>query len=290
MNYSSRFIDVIEYIDANLDDKLDVDVLCRQASLSKYHFHRQCSAYFGVSIMQVVKLLRLKRAAYQLAYRADEMKIIDIALTAGYDSHEAFSRAFKRVFEQSPTAFKHAPNWTYWHTNYDLIRQLRTNNVNPSKHYEVTIQAFPETQLAVLEHKGSPALLGKSIQQFITWRKANRLPPNKHRTFNLLYNDPNITPPDEYRFGLGCEIQSGVEDNEYQIRNDNIPEGLCAVIRHQGSDDALGPAIHYLFVQWLDSSEYSLREFPIFLERVSFFPEVAEHEAITDIFLPIELR
>ncbi|WP_331245824.1 hypothetical protein [Pseudoalteromonas luteoviolacea] len=37
----------------------------------------------------------------------------------------------------------------------------------------------------------------------------------------------------------------------------------------------------------MPDSVYQLRDFPIFLERVCFFPEVAEYDAITDIYLPI---
>ena len=93
-NYQRRFLEVINYIETHLDTDLDVNALCQHAYLSKYHFHRQCSAFFGMSVIKLVRLLRLKRAAYQLAYR-DNGSILDIALANGYESHEAFSRAFK---------------------------------------------------------------------------------------------------------------------------------------------------------------------------------------------------
>lgn len=60
------------------------------------------------------------------------------------------------------------------------------------------------------------------------------------------------------------------------------------MIRHTGSDDALGEAVEYLYVRWLPESGETLRDFPIFLERVTSYPEVAEHQAMTDIYLPIE--
>lgn len=62
-NYQGRFEKVISHIEANLDADLDIDTLCKLAHLSKYHFHRQCSAFMGMSVIKLVRLLRLKRAA-----------------------------------------------------------------------------------------------------------------------------------------------------------------------------------------------------------------------------------
>lgn len=47
-------------------------------------------------------------------------------------------------------------------------------------------------------------------------------------------------------------------------------------------------SVHYLYSEWLQDSNFEVRDFPIFFERVSFFPEVPENELVTDIYLPIE--
>ncbi len=285
--YQDRFVEVINYIEANLDRDLDIEKLCQLAHLSKYHFHRQCSAFFDMSVMSLVKLLRLKRAAYQLAYRDDE-RVIDIALANGYESHEAFSRAFKKLFNKSPSDFRQSPDWTPWHSQYEPILKLRTKIVNQKTNFNVEIVDFPETLIATLEHRGSPSLLGNTIQKFIEWRKANRLSPSKCKIFNLVYHDPNITVPEDYRFDVCCSIEQKVEENAYGIVNKAIPAGKCAVVRHTGSDDSIGVSVHYLYSEWLQDSNFEVRDFPIFFERVSFFPEVPENELVTDIYLPIE--
>ena len=115
-NYQRRFLKVINYIEAHLDTDLDVNALCQHAYLSKYHFHRQCSAFFGMSVIKLVRLLRLKRAAYQL-YR-DNGSILDIALANGYESHEAFSRAFKSILTK-PIRFSGHTELAPWHAQYD---------------------------------------------------------------------------------------------------------------------------------------------------------------------------
>lgn len=286
IKYQDRFIDVIHYIEANLDTKLDIEKLCRLANLSKHHFHRQCSSFFNMPVMSLVKLLRLKRAAYQLAYRTDD-NILTIALKNGYDSHEAFSRVFRKYFHQSPSDFRNHPDWTPWHIQYEPILQLR-NRIVSDHTFNVKLVDFPEILIAIMEHKGSPALLSYTIQRFIEWRKEHHLPPNKSRTFNLIYDDPSTVATDDYRFDIGCSIDRKIEKYKHtDIVNKTIPAGQCAVIRHIGSDDCIENAVRYLYSEWLPESQYEIRDFPLFFERVSFFPEVSEKDMVTDIYLPV---
>ncbi|WP_020413277.1 AraC family transcriptional regulator [Microbulbifer variabilis] len=286
-SYREQFLQVLAYIEANLDTELDIDQLCGLTQLSRYHFHRQCSAYFGMPLMAVVRLLRLKRSAYQLAYRTDR-RILDIALENGYDSHEAFSRAFKKHFGQSPSKFRLSPNWDHWLSHYQPILTLRTQIMRSQDKIQVTIIDFPETLVATLEHKGPPNLLSTTIRKFIEWRKSQGLTPATSRTFNLLYNDPAATEPGEYQYDICCSVPYSVKNDNHGIKSKTIPAGKCAVIRHTGSDDTIGITVSYLYSDWLEMSGFALRNFPIFLERVKFFPEVKESEMITDIFLPIE--
>ena len=146
--YQDRFVNVISFIEANLDIDLDIEKLCQLAYLSKYHFHRQCSVFFGMPIMSIVKILRLKRAAYQLAYRNE--KIVNIALANGYESHEAFSRAFKKNFNQSPSDFRRSPDWSLWHSKYEPILKLRIRIMNNNVNVETKIVDFPKTLIATM--------------------------------------------------------------------------------------------------------------------------------------------
>jgi AraC family transcriptional regulator len=60
------------------------------------------------------------------------------------------------------------------------------------------------------------------------------------------------------------------------------------VLRHIGTEDSLGDAVSYLYADWLPRSGEEPRDFPLYFQRLSFFPDVAEHEAATDILLPLK--
>src|SRR5690606_14770308 len=120
---------------------------------------------------------------------------------------------------------------------------------------EVGITRFDEVEVAVLEHRGDPRLLGGTIRKFIEFRKAHGLHPSVSRTFNLLYNDPEQVGPEAFRFGLCAEVSRELTSNlERDIERRTLPAGRCAVLRHVGSDDTLGETIRYLYADWLPQS------------------------------------
>jgi AraC family transcriptional regulator len=284
----SRFRKVLEYIDSHLDDDLSVERLSNVAAFSKYHFHRQFSELFGISVYKYVQLNRLKRASYQLAFR-NHMQIVDISLVSGYENHESFSRAFKKSIGQTPSEFRERPQWNPWHSTYQPLSDLRIEHMKAENQpANVKLIAFKDTKVAALEHRGDPNLIGNSIRKFIEWRKQNNLPPQVSATFNILYDNPSETSPDDYRFDICTSTERDVADNPFGVVEKIIPGGRCAVLRHIGDDANLGESITYLYSNWLPSSGEEPRDFPLFLQRVSFFPDVPEHEAITDVFLPLK--
>jgi AraC family transcriptional regulator len=286
--YHARFCKVLEYIDAHLDDDLTVDQLSNAVAFSKYHFHRQFSELFGVSVYQYVQLNRLKRASYQLVFR-NHRQIIDIALASGYENHESFSRAFKKSIGQSPSEFRRRPQWDSWHSIYQPIRDVRIKHMqSENQPAQVKLITFKDAKVAVLEHRGDPNLIGDSVRTFIEWRKQNNLPPKVSATFNILYDNSSEIAPDDYRLDICAATEREVTDNPFGVVEKTIPGGRCAVLRHLGSDDNISQSITYLYSKWLPLSGEELRDFPLYLQRVSFFPDVPEHEAIIDVFLPLK--
>jgi AraC-like DNA-binding protein len=107
--YTKRFNAVLAYIDANLEGDLSVKALSHVANFSAFHFHRQFTTFVGVPVSRYVQLMRLRRAAHRLAAFADH-SVLDAALGAGFESPEAFCRAFRRAGGMTPSAFRKEPN------------------------------------------------------------------------------------------------------------------------------------------------------------------------------------
>ena len=286
-HYRARMLRVLEHIDGNLDADLSLDALSGVAAFSRHHFHRQFSAGFGLSVHRYVQLARLKRASWQLAYRAGT-SITEIALDAGYESPDAFARAFRDRCGQLPSAFRKAADWAPWLAALEPLNEARRKRMEPGwSAQDVKIVDFPATPVAILEHRGDPAAIGASIRRFIAWRKANRLRPDVSATFNIFHSDPATTEPADYRLSLCAGTTRPVEPNAQCVVPGEIPAGRCAMLRVTGgSDDLEAPAL-FLYRDWLPESGEALRDFPLFCRRVSFFPDVPEGQAVTELYLPL---
>ncbi len=280
--YAERFARVLDYIEQHLGEELSVERLGREASFSKFHFHRQFSAYVGVSVSRYVQILRLKRASRQLVFEPDT-KIIGIAYEAGFETPESFSRAFKREYGLTPSQFRSAPAWKPWRESYHFPSSERRRNM------KVTIVEFEETRVAALEHRGPPEQVNDSARIFIEWRKASRLSPKEScKTFGVAYDNPDTTEPQDFRFDICGEVNAAVPGNPQGVVNKIIPGGRCAVARHLGSHDRIGESAYYLYREWLPGSGEELRDFPLFFHYLNLMPETSEHELMTDLYLPLK--
>ncbi len=94
-----------DWIEQQLDQPLTLEVIAARAGLSPYHFSRLFTARMGRSVMAYVRGRRLVRAARRLC-RESNLKLVDLALDCGFESQEAFTRAFKRLFGVSPGRFR----------------------------------------------------------------------------------------------------------------------------------------------------------------------------------------
>ena len=151
----------------------------------------------------------------------------------------------------------------------------------------VPIVDFPETKVAAIEHRGPPQLEHENLRKFIEWRRANRLHPDRHRSYGIHYNDPRTTPPADYRVDFCVTVEHDVPPNALGIVNKIIPGGRCAVARHLGSREDVAAAV-YLYEVWFPSSGEKLRGFPIFFHYVNVGPDVQQADMITDVYLPLK--
>jgi len=280
--YAEKFNKVFDYIEKHLDEDLSVECLSRVANFSKYHFHRQFSEYAGINVFRYIQLMRLRRASYRLVF-SEHTRIIDIALEAGFENPESFSRAFKNLFGQTPSQFRSKPEWQPWNEQYRIPPRKRNQTM------QVNIAEFGGTKIAVLEHRGAPELVNDSVKVFIDWRRQSGLSPvNSSRTFGLVYDNPHTTPAEDFRFDICGEVNNEVPENPQGVINKYIPHGRCAVVRHHGPHNEIADSIYYLYREWLPGSGEDLRDFPLFFHYLNLITDTPEHELVTDVYLPLK--
>jgi AraC family transcriptional regulator len=280
--YTQRFNAVLAYIDANLEGDLSVKALSQVANFSAFHFHRQFTGFVGVPVSRYVQLMRLRRAAHGLSSRA-EYSVLEAALGAGFESPEAFSRAFRRAFGMAPSAFRKQPNWQVWRAVFSIPHFSRSIIM------QVRIVQFHEVRVAAFEHRGAPGRVSESVRRFIQWRmQSGQSPVASSRSFGIPFGNPETTPADEFRFAICGEINEAVAANEYGVTERVIPGGRCVVVRHVGSPDHIAESIYPIYRDWLPSSGEELRDQPLFFDYLSIYPETPQDQWQTDIYVPLQ--
>ncbi|WP_315069573.1 helix-turn-helix transcriptional regulator [uncultured Clostridium sp.] len=123
MNYDKCIKKSIEYIENNLNKKIELQEIANKAFLSKYHFHRVFHATIGESVAEYIRRRRLIEAANELLNT--EQKIIDIALNYQFSTQESFTKAFKKFYGIPPKEFrKNKANITLLHSKKKPVNTL----------------------------------------------------------------------------------------------------------------------------------------------------------------------
>jgi len=104
MGNNDIIIKVVNYIEDNLEGKLNLDEVAKKAGYSKFHLNRLFSDNVGCTIYKYVQMRRLTEAARKLVYT--KKPIIDIALEANYNSQQSFTLAFKQLFFHTPQEYR----------------------------------------------------------------------------------------------------------------------------------------------------------------------------------------
>ncbi len=101
MRWDEQINQAIDYIEENLDRSIDLEKIASIMGQSITSFQRTFSVIMNISLNDYIRRRRMTLAA--IALRNSSAKVIDIALKYGYESPEAFARAFKELHGISPS-------------------------------------------------------------------------------------------------------------------------------------------------------------------------------------------
>jgi len=104
MQYEPAIQRTIDWIETNLHEAITADDIAENASFSKFHFHRIFQSSVGMSVAAYIRMRRLASAAAALLHTS--VRIIDLALHFQFESQEAFSRAFKKMYHLPPGQYR----------------------------------------------------------------------------------------------------------------------------------------------------------------------------------------
>ena len=287
-----RIVKVLNYIQNNLDKELTLDELANEACFSPYHFHRIFSGMLGESVKELIRRLRLERAAIQL--QSSSMSILQIAINAGYESDMAFSRVFKTKAGLLPSAFRRSKKASYPCTTNACIRYVTSEHISsfePFKEMElnmnVMIKTVADIRVGFISHQGPYQDCGPAWDSLCCALAPEGLLGGDSKMIGVSYDDPDVVPAENLRYDACISVPNNFKafDN---VNVQIIKGGQYAVTTHIGPYTQLAETYRHFFGQWLPQSSYESADQPCF-EIYLNDPESTEPEdLVTDIYMPLK--
>ena len=101
---NSRIFEIQNYVQANYQKQLSLNDLAQKLYLSNAYLSKYIKKHFGLSFLEYVNNIRLFHAVDELVY--SEKKITRIALDNGFPTTAAFNKAFKEIYNMTPSAYR----------------------------------------------------------------------------------------------------------------------------------------------------------------------------------------
>ena len=256
-----RFFKSIDYIEAHLDEKISVHEIAAASHYSTYHYSRVFKALVGDTPKEYLRKRRLTLAAKRLL--TEDVGILALALDCQFDSQEAFTRAFKALFNMTPAQYRkiNEPFRLLYKKPFsaDDLEFLQ-NNIS----MEPEIIEQPAMKIVGIdnEYEDGDLSLPKLWSGFRPYK--DKIPNRVGNHFFGIYENYQ-EQEDVTRFVYICSAQ--VENFE------QVPEGMItrelaahtyARFTHVGPIANLEETLKYIWGSWLPKSDYEYADKPDF--------------------------
>lgn len=255
--------------------------------------NRIFAAHVGETLGSYLTRRRVEQAASRLASQP-RLSVLNVALSVGFGSPEAFARAFKKHFGCSPSQWKERPAGAVAEEDSKLGQANRrpgqANARGPgytesmaqtlsSSPLRVAVQMRPAVRIAYLRYQGP---FGEPVGQFwqevvYSWMVSNDLLGAAR--FGISHDDPQVTAKGKCRYDAGVEVSRDfVPSQNAQITT--ISGGLYACTKFKGTSSEIMSTWERILREWLPASGYQLDARPYF----EYYPSDGEYDEKTGAF------
>jgi len=238
VNYINELKRAIDYIEENLDKNINFEIVAKEVGMSAFYFHRIFSAVIGISPTTYIRNRRLTVAAQEISKNNDN--ILDIALKYGFESHEAFSRAFKNFHGVVPKLAKANGNELKNYSKVDIDCEF--NSIASNKVLSYRIEDKDNFIVSALfrnfnlDKKNEIPEFWKEVKEDGTLQKLS-----DNYTKNTLGICIGSQNDFEYQYGIGREIEESEDidgiKSELRIKVVEIPKCSWVVFKCEGQDE-----------------------------------------------------
>ena len=295
--YLQRINKVFLYIDQNIKDKLTLETVAAQAHYSPYHFHRIFKAIAGEPLNAYISRRRLEKSALLLA-RDNSTTIEEVYLECGFNSHSSFTRAFKKHYQLSPTAFrekyqgqlskigqvdsKDGQMITEISQYIYAIEKLKQWIIMNAKIEVKKISSFDTVYITQI----GPAGLESAFERLMVWAEPKGLLKDDFKMATIYHDSYKTTNPEKIRMSASLLVDTPVQE-EGEVSAQTIEGGNYIIGRFEIGIHEFEQSWTGLFV-WMGENGYKLADRQPFEIYHNDFREHPENICIVDFYIPVQ--
>ena len=280
---ASGLLPVLTHVQTNLDGDLSLSALAGIARRSPSHLHRVFRQRIGETPRRYVERLRLEQAALRLSLL--RTSVLDVALAVGFQSHETFTRAFRRHFGVPPREIRKNGVEALALADNRGSDSVGSGDLGEYSLSKTRIVELAPMHLAFIRRLGPYEDVDPSIfDDLQEW--ARRRLGGYRPLLGIGHDPPGITPPEKLRFDAAVKVD-GPFPAEGGVGHQRLAVGWCAMTTHVGSYATLPRAYEKMFGRVMAMKRWQPRGVPaveIYHERKI---DVSLRYNHTDVYLPV---
>lgn len=289
--YIKRINKVLTFIDENLDSELSLQSISNVACYSPFHLHRLFKAITNETLNSYIIRKRIESAAIILVHKK-EVSVTEISLKYGFTSNSTFSRAFKKVYGQSPTEFRKS-NFN----NFSKIGKVNPLteeyicNINNLKNWiklnaQIELIELPKKHLAYITQIGEKGI-DNSFQRILNWAKPTGILADSDTKFCRVFHDSfKVTDVQKVRMSIGILTNQAASVKDSDLGLKTIEKGKLIVGHFTIEPKEFEKAWNGLYI-WMNENGYNKADrFPFEIYHNNF-NEHPEKKCIVDLCIPI---
>ena len=256
MNYVRQIQRGIDYIEANLDETIDLSAVSKVAGISHWHFQRIFKALTGETLKTYVRSRRLANSLEQLL--ATDTRILEIAMRAGFESQEAFTRAFKKAFGMTPNEYRRLGDKSLFlrkvQFDEDYLRHINENVSLEPDVYDQPLMTLVGQRTCFYSVDSEKNNIGERLPPL--WDAfLPRIDEIEHVVVGTCYGVVEQTAEDSdlLQYHAAVEVVGYVRPPEGMVEV-QVPPSTYARFAHRGVAKNIDRTVNYIYSTWLPQS------------------------------------
>jgi len=258
MNYLRQVQAGIDFIESNLESNISPNDVARHAGISQWHFQRIFKALTNETLKAYIRARRLANSLDVLLNT--DLRIADIALNAGYENQESYTRAFRQAFDMTPSAYRSIGRRALFMKKIEIDEEY-IRHIHSKISLEPTIRFHPERLLiglrtqfySVDSEKNNIAAQLPSLWDNFLERIGEVSNTLSGACYGVLYRIDENNEQLNYMAGIEVSRVNGIPDGMELM---TIPESCYAQFEHRGQPEQLNNTVNFVYCNWLLNSEY----------------------------------